>query len=184
MGSRWRIGNGIVILLIGILLGIFVSKISLFEIEPKLDFGNLLQVLTTLILALLISKWWRDQHFRTDSAKNILLEYVRDLRAKQAEIRTAFRTLISNDWNQAVFTRILGDFRDASNLLLEIETTATTVFRHDPCVRLRKELLALKRSVTSLTPTRHRAVNLGEIEAAFSQFHVSLAHAQTEVLRL
>jgi hypothetical protein len=184
MGSAWRIGTGILIFLIGALAGIAVSKFSLCEIDPKIDFGNLLQILTTLILALLVSKWWRDQHFRSDAAKNILVEYVRDLRAKQAEIRIAFRILVSNDWNQTIFTRILGDFRDASNLLLEIETTARAVFNHDPCVDLRKELLGLKSRVTSLRPTRHRSANLGEIETAFSQFQVSLAHAQAEVLRL
>jgi hypothetical protein len=31
-------------------------------------------------------------------------------------------------------------FRDGSNLVLEIETTARAVFKHNPCVKLRKAL--------------------------------------------
>jgi hypothetical protein len=185
MGSAWRVGIWILILLIGIVTGLLISKFSLCEIDPKLDFGQLLQVLITLILAVLVSKWWRDQHFRSDTAKNILTDYIRSLRATQLGLRSDFRTLISGEWDDKKYREILAAFRDSSNSVLEIETTAKAVFNHDPCHKLRTELFALKSIVTSVTPSRLRALaEFGDIETAFSKFQICLAETQAAILQL
>lgn len=185
MGNFWRLGTGIVLVFIGVLAGLLISAFSLCEIEPKVNFGDLLQVLATLILALLVSKWWRDQHFRADTAKNILTDYIRQLRGIQLQIRCDVRALISPEWDDKKYRQILSGFRDASNNVLEIQTTANAVFRKDPTAKLRGELLSLKSIVTSMTPTRLGVLReFGEIESAFSRFQICLAETQAEILQL
>lgn len=69
--------------------------------------------------------------------------------------------------------------------MLEIQATANAVFQRDPCDKIRAELFALKSTVTSVTPSRLRALaEFGDIEAAFSKFQICLAETQAAILQL
>jgi hypothetical protein len=185
MRSTLRIGSKILLLIIGVLLGLFLSRFSLLQLEPKLDFGHLLQVFATLLLAFVVSKWWREQHFRSDTAKKILCDYVTQLRTTVCKIRSDFQLLMATDVDDKLYPQILSGFRDASNTLLELRTTVEAVFQNDPCDELRDELISLKSAVTSVAPSKLRSqAASGDIETAFSKFQMCLARTQVGILQL
>jgi hypothetical protein len=185
MRTALRIGSGILLLFIGVLSGLVVCSFKLVRIEPKMDFGNLLQVFATLFLAFLVSNWWREQHFRSDTAKQLLCDYLTQLRATVCKIRSDFQLLMASDTDDKLYPQILSGFREASNTLLELRVTVEAVFRNDPCDELREDLLSLKSAVTSVAPSKLRSqAASGDIETAFSKFQMCLARTQVAVLQL
>jgi hypothetical protein len=185
MRTALRIGGWILLLLIGVLSGLFACRFSLVRIEPKMDFGNLAQVFATVFLALIVSRWWREQHFRSDTAKKLLCDYVTELRATVCKIRSDFQLLMATDEDDKLYPQILSGFREASNTLLELRITVEAVFQNDPCDELREDLISLKSAVTSVAPSKLRShAASGDIETAFSKFQMCLARTQVAILQL
>ncbi len=180
MFARWGICG--LLLGVGFVIGLGYASCSSIAIEPTVTIGQLLQCLVTLGLALVVSKWWRDAHFRTDTAKDLLLAGLDRVRTNAAEVEVDFKKLCSGPWVQSVFQDVITKNRLLSNSISEIDATARAVFRATPCRELRSAAFDLKRATTSVGPKTLKQYS--SIDYACARFSLAVSVTQVAILHL
>jgi hypothetical protein len=177
-----RYGIGAILVVAGFLLGLGYRYLADATIDPTITIGQLVQSLVTLLLALIVSKWWRDAHFRTDKAKDLLIDGLKRVREQGRALEDATIALCDSGWTNARYRDVIRLNRALSNTITEIDTTARGVFNATPCRALRAAALDIKRATTSGGP--HQQPNRVGVDRSFARFSVEIGSTQTQFLHL
>jgi|GEM_PF-6191608 len=164
--------------------GLFVHLWPTLKIDPKITVGEIFQAIVTLVLAIVVSRWWKAVESRNESGKRLLIELLGEARRMSGELRTDFLMLCDCDWNDQTYSRIVRGFRNLSNCIREVEIISDEIFRDDPCSDLRKNFIELKKGMTSIVPRQAvTQIEAAEAETACSKFRMTLAVAQAHVVK-
>jgi len=130
----------------GMLIGILLIDYSFISVVCEITVGEIVTLLCTVLLAFLVSKWWRDSQVQDDSFRNYLDQLTDEIRTEIPDLRNAFSSVIASE--ESVYSFLVPRFRHISNVAYEIDLISESKCGTKLTSGFMKALLALKKYST------------------------------------
>ena len=135
------------------LAGIAVSRWTSIRFNGELSLSDGLLFIYTVVLTFLVSKWWRESQFRSDSLRQHMSNLADEIREALPALQESIVKLTKEPTASEIYAQIVPQFRQLNNCLYETELLSKECCKTVSLRQAQKALLEFKKVVTSVTPT-------------------------------